>query len=107
LHFLIPFFWAFLSFLSAMKLSINLVSTVVLFSGLASAANSRRTPTPRRASSLLISDYFFYVVLDTTYRYSFIHSDPDAFPDLPTVQAATAAADAAGLNLDDIQGDVL
>ncbi|KAJ7885150.1 fungal peroxidase [Mycena olivaceomarginata] len=70
-----------------MKLSINLISTVVLFSGLASAANSRRTPTPRRASSLLIN--------------------PDAFPDLPTVQAATAAADAAGLNLDDIQGDVL
>jgi hypothetical protein len=106
LHFPIPFFWAFLSFLSAMKLSINLVSTNILFSGLTSAANSRRAPTPRRASSLLLSDYFFYV-LDTTYPYSFIHSDPDAFPDLPTAQAATAAADAAGLNLDDIQGDVL
>jgi hypothetical protein len=35
------------------------------------------------------------------------HSDPDAQPDLPTVQAATAAASSAGLNLDDIQGDIL
>jgi hypothetical protein len=35
------------------------------------------------------------------------NSDPDAQPDLPTAQAATAAASAASLNLDDIQGDVL
>lgn len=34
-------------------------------------------------------------------------SDPDAQPDLPTAHAATAAANAASLNLDDIQGDVL
>ncbi|KAJ7738214.1 fungal peroxidase [Mycena olivaceomarginata] len=81
-----------------MKLSIVTVPTLVLFAGLGSALDSRRdsAPTlthrrgavkPRRISSLLIN--------------------PDAQPDLPTVQAATAAASSAGLNLDDIQGDIL
>ncbi|KAJ7192911.1 fungal peroxidase [Mycena pura] len=35
------------------------------------------------------------------------HRHPDAQPDLPTAEEATAAARAAGLNLSDIQGDVL
>ncbi|KAF7348508.1 DyP-type peroxidase [Mycena venus] len=80
-----------------MKLSINFVSMIILFSGLVSALERhdsssafkhRRGPLkPRRTSSLLIN--------------------PDAQPDLPTAEAATAAAAAAGLNLDDIQGDVL
>ncbi|KAJ7743528.1 hypothetical protein B0H14DRAFT_2542129 [Mycena olivaceomarginata] len=80
-----------------MKLSLVTVPTF-LFAGLGSALDSRRdsAPTlthsrgavkPRRISSLLIN--------------------PDAQPDLPTVQAATAAASSAGLNLDDIQGDIL
>ncbi|KAJ7201686.1 fungal peroxidase [Mycena pura] len=33
--------------------------------------------------------------------------NPDAHPDLPTAKAAAAAASAANLNIDDIQGDVL
>ncbi|KAJ6572014.1 DyP-type peroxidase [Mycena capillaripes] len=81
-----------------MKFSTNFVPAVVLFAGLASALDSRHGSAPalkhrrgavkpRRVSSLLIN--------------------PDAIPDLPTAQAATTAADAAGLNLDDIQGDVL
>ncbi|KAJ7832287.1 fungal peroxidase [Mycena leptocephala] len=82
-----------------MKLTLNnFVPTVVLFAGLVSALGSRhdssstlkhrREPLkPRRVSSLLIN--------------------PDAQPDLPTAQAATVAASAASLNLDDIQGDVL
>ncbi|KAF7369765.1 DyP-type peroxidase [Mycena venus] len=75
----------------------NVLPTVVLFSGIASAFSGhdsasalqhKRTPLkPRRVQSLLIN--------------------PDAQPDLPTVQAATAAATAVGLNLDDIQGDLL
>ncbi|KAJ6501273.1 fungal peroxidase [Mycena vulgaris] len=75
-----------------MKLINNVIPAIVLFAGLASAlappVKHRRGPVePRRTQSLLIN--------------------PDAQPDLPTVQAATAAASAASLNLDDIQGDVL
>ncbi|KAJ7138453.1 fungal peroxidase [Mycena crocata] len=78
-----------------MKLFNNVIPAVVLFASLASAlvpprdfTSARRGPVaPRRKSSLLIN--------------------PDAQPDLPTAQAATAAASAANLNLDDIQGDVL
>ncbi|KAJ7098345.1 fungal peroxidase [Mycena epipterygia] len=81
-----------------MKLINNVIPAVALFAGLASALVPRYdfTPAvkqrqgaikPRRTASLLIN--------------------PDAQPDLPTVQAATAAASAANLNLDDIQGDVL
>ncbi|KAJ6572004.1 dye-decolorizing peroxidase precursor [Mycena capillaripes] len=33
--------------------------------------------------------------------------NPDAQPDLPTIKAANAAASAVGLNLNDIQGDIL
>ncbi|KAJ7487892.1 fungal peroxidase [Mycena latifolia] len=48
----------------------------------------RRGPVqPRRTKSLLIN--------------------PDAQPDLPSVQEATAAASVANLNLDDVQGDIL
>ncbi|KAJ6554408.1 fungal peroxidase [Mycena capillaripes] len=73
----------------------NVVPTVVLFASLASALASppaslkhKRAPVqPRRVNSLLIN--------------------PDAQPDLPTLKAATAAASTAGLNLDDIQGDIL
>ncbi|KAJ7484484.1 fungal peroxidase [Mycena latifolia] len=83
-----------------MKLVNNVIPAVVLFAGLASALTThydsrstsalkhRRGPVqPRRTKSLLIN--------------------PDAQPDLPTVQAATAAASAASLNLDDVQGDIL
>ncbi|KAJ6563614.1 fungal peroxidase [Mycena vulgaris] len=75
-----------------MKLVNNFIPAIVLFAGLASAlappVKHRRGPVePRRTQSILIN--------------------PDAQPDLPTVQAATAAASAADLNLDDIQGDVL
>ncbi|KAF7348870.1 DyP-type peroxidase [Mycena venus] len=81
-----------------MKLAINNVaSTFFILAGIASALSiqdsssalkHKRGPLkPRRVQSLLIN--------------------PDAQPDLPTVQAATAAASAASLNLDDIQGDVL
>ncbi|KAJ7826287.1 fungal peroxidase [Mycena olivaceomarginata] len=54
---------------------------------LKSFASLRGAAKPRRVSSMLIN--------------------PDAQPDLPTVQAATAAASSAGMNLDDIQGDIL
>ncbi|KAJ7669280.1 fungal peroxidase [Mycena polygramma] len=80
-----------------MRFSLNFVSTLVLLNGLTSALGSRHDSAaaphrrgsvkPRRVSSLLIN--------------------PDAQPDLPTAEAATAAASAASLNLDDIQGDVL
>ncbi|KAJ6571984.1 dye-decolorizing peroxidase precursor [Mycena capillaripes] len=79
-----------------MKLSINIIPTLLFFTGPAFALGSGHDSTlkhrrgsvqPRRTSSLLIN--------------------PDAQPDLPTVHAATAAASAASLNLDDIQGDVL
>ncbi|KAJ6554263.1 hypothetical protein B0H19DRAFT_1152998, partial [Mycena capillaripes] len=73
----------------------NVVPTAVLFASLASALappsasiQHKRAPVqPRRVNSLLIN--------------------PDAQPDLPTLKAATAAASAAGLDLDDIQGDIL
>ncbi|KAJ7201685.1 fungal peroxidase [Mycena pura] len=82
-----------------MKLSNrSVICTAALFAGLASALTPRhnsasslkhrRAPVQsRRVQSLLIN--------------------VDAQPDLPTVEAATAAASAASLNLDDIQGDVL
>jgi hypothetical protein len=100
-----------------MKLTLNnFVPTVVLFAGLVSALGSRhdssstlkhrREPLkPRRVSSLLISNCFF--IWDPTIADADCDSDPDAQPDLPTAQAATVAASAASLNLDDIQGDVL
>ncbi|KAJ7902621.1 hypothetical protein B0H14DRAFT_3422114 [Mycena olivaceomarginata] len=76
------------------RLSSKLVAAIVLFSGLGSGAldslpafQQRGSQKPKRTSSLLIN--------------------PDAQPDLPTAKAATAAASAAGLNLDDIQGDIL
>ncbi|KAJ7868564.1 fungal peroxidase [Mycena olivaceomarginata] len=81
-----------------MKLTIhNVLPAVVLFTGLvsafsghdsASALQHKRGPVkPRRVQSLLIN--------------------PDAQPDLPTAKAANKAAAATGLNLDDIQGDIL
>ncbi|KAJ7931178.1 fungal peroxidase [Mycena leptocephala] len=87
-----------------MKFSVSL-STVVLFASLVSALGSRHSPSassskhrrgplkPRRVTSLLINTN--------------VLPDPDAQPDLPTVEEATAAATTAGLNLDDIQADVL
>ncbi|KAJ7154707.1 fungal peroxidase [Mycena filopes] len=69
-------------------------NTVTLFSlslyaGIAFTArlNVARSLEPRRKTSMLIN--------------------PPAQPDLPTIKAATAAAKAASLNLDDIQGDIL
>ncbi|KAF8217810.1 DyP-type peroxidase [Mycena galopus ATCC 62051] len=81
-----------------MKLCANFISTVVFFASVSSTLGSpydsastsssgRDAVEPRRASSILIN--------------------PAAQPDLPTVQAATAAASTVGLNLSDIQGDVL
>ncbi|KAJ6603570.1 fungal peroxidase [Mycena vulgaris] len=83
-----------------MKFSIRgVIPTVVLAAGFVSALVSSRqestsalkhrrgTLQPRRTKSLLIN--------------------PDAQPDLPSLEAATTAASAAYLNLDDIQGDVL
>ncbi|KAF7365594.1 DyP-type peroxidase [Mycena venus] len=49
--------------------------------------NDARSLQPRRQTSMLI--------------------DPAAQPDLPTINAATAAANAVNLNLKDIQGDIL
>ncbi|KAJ7799733.1 fungal peroxidase [Mycena olivaceomarginata] len=76
------------------RLSSKLVAAIFLFSGVVSGAldtlpafQQRGSQQPKRTSSLLIN--------------------PDAQPDLPTAKAATAAASAAGLNLDDIQGDIL
>ncbi|KAJ7033172.1 fungal peroxidase [Mycena alexandri] len=67
------------------------ISAVVLFASLSSTLatpkHKRGAVKPRRTRSLLIN--------------------PDAFPDLPTAQEASAVAADAGLNLDDIQGDVL
>jgi hypothetical protein len=92
------------------RLSSKLVAAIVLFSGLVSGAldslpafQQRGSQKPKRTSSLLISQYL--LALDTT-AHTDINSDPDAQPDLPTAKAATAAASAAGLNLDDIQGDI-
>ncbi|KAJ7512546.1 fungal peroxidase [Mycena galericulata] len=80
----------------------NTLPSLVLLAGVASALTTRHesrrdfasgvthrrgSVQPRRATSLLIS--------------------PDAQPLLPTVEEATAAAAAAGLNLDNIQGDIL
>ncbi|KAJ7917245.1 fungal peroxidase [Mycena leptocephala] len=79
-----------------MKFSIsNVVPAVILFTGIASAlsvhdstsALKRETAKPRRVHSLLIN--------------------PSGQPAVPSLKAATAAANAAGLNLDDIQGDIL
>ncbi|KAJ7723390.1 fungal peroxidase [Mycena metata] len=64
------------------------ISVVVIFASLSSTlATSRPKRGARRTQSLLIN--------------------PAAFPNLPTAQEASAAAAGAGLNLDDIQGDVL
>ncbi|KAJ7154720.1 fungal peroxidase [Mycena filopes] len=72
------------------------LSTVVLFASLSSALghestsafkHGKRAVAPRRTQSLLIN--------------------PDAMPDLPSAKAASTAAAAAGINLDDVQGDVL
>ncbi|KAF7359690.1 DyP-type peroxidase [Mycena venus] len=73
----------------------NVVPAVVLFTGIASAlsvhdstsALKRETAKPRRVHSLLIN--------------------PAGQPAVPSLKAATTAANAAGLNLDDIQGDIL
>ncbi|KAJ7034781.1 dye-decolorizing peroxidase precursor [Mycena alexandri] len=81
-----------------MRFTLAFVSAVAFFTGLSSALSHGSTSTsrghtqrgavqPRRTQSLLIN--------------------PDAQPDLPSAQAASAAASAAGLNLNDIQGDVL
>ncbi|KAJ7725949.1 fungal peroxidase [Mycena metata] len=73
-----------------MRFTLTLIPAVAFFTGLSSAlghdtTTSKRGAVPRRTQSLLIN--------------------PDAQPDLPSAQAASAAASAAGLNLDDIQGD--
>ncbi|KAJ6499790.1 fungal peroxidase [Mycena vulgaris] len=79
-----------------MKLQLNnVVLAALLSAGLASALAPRhdaikhtRGPLqPRRTKSLLIS--------------------PAAQPELPTLKGATAAASAVGMNLTDIQGDIL
>ncbi|KAJ6501275.1 fungal peroxidase [Mycena vulgaris] len=72
-----------------MKLNlIHPLTSLSLVAGLISAASIHDARLePRRKTSLLI--------------------DPPAFPDLPTIKAAKAAANAADLNLDDIQGDIL
>ncbi|KAJ7636939.1 fungal peroxidase [Roridomyces roridus] len=75
-----------------MKLTANTIPAFLLLAGFASALTVRQDSTshllqPRRTKSLLIS--------------------PAAQPALPTIQEATAAAAAAGLNLDNIQGDIL
>ncbi|KAJ7126012.1 fungal peroxidase [Mycena epipterygia] len=68
------------------------LTSLGLLAGLVSAASvndvlSRERVKPRAATSILIS--------------------PAAQGKLPTIQAATASAAAVGLNLDDIQGDIL
>ncbi|KAJ7698711.1 hypothetical protein B0H17DRAFT_1050506 [Mycena rosella] len=73
-----------------MKLSIiPPVASLGLLASLISgvSANNVRSLQPRRESSMLI--------------------DPSALPDLPTVGAAQAAASVVGLNLSNIQGDIL
>ncbi|KAF7348498.1 DyP-type peroxidase [Mycena venus] len=71
---------------------LNLFPTLLsleICAGIVSAAylNDARSLQPRRKTSMLI--------------------DPAAQPDLPTITAATAAANAFDLNLSDIQGDIL
>ncbi|KAJ7089302.1 fungal peroxidase [Mycena belliarum] len=85
-----------------MRLFNCVLTTVVLFSGLVSAASPRygsaslrnKSPSvrrglvqPRRTKSMLIN--------------------PAAMPDLPTAKQASAASSDASLNLTDVQGDVL
>ncbi|KAJ7512499.1 fungal peroxidase [Mycena galericulata] len=73
-----------------MKLTLTPTFTYLsLFAGFVSAAqvNDARSLEPRRATSILIN--------------------PPAQPDLPTVGAAEVAASTVGLNLTDIQGDIL
>ncbi|KAJ7113170.1 fungal peroxidase [Mycena epipterygia] len=71
-----------------MKLNtIHTFTSLVLVAGLVSAAGSNDVLKPRRTSSILIN--------------------PAAIPALPSFKAATAAASSVGLNLDNIQGDVL
>ncbi|KAJ7128313.1 fungal peroxidase [Mycena epipterygia] len=71
-----------------MKLNtIHSLTSLTLVAGLVSATGSNDVLKPRRTSSILIN--------------------PAAIPALPSVNAATAAASSVGLNLDNIQGDVL
>lgn len=86
---------------------------MILFTGIASAlsvhdstsALKRETAKPRRVHSLLISECFLYCT--PPQRILIFSSDPSGQPAVPSLKAATAAANAAGLNLDDIQGDIL
>ncbi|KAJ6501276.1 fungal peroxidase [Mycena vulgaris] len=73
-------------------MKLNVIPTLTylaLFTGIVSAVsvNDHRSLQPRRKKSMLIN--------------------PPAFPDLPTIHSANAAAKAAGLNLKNIQGDIL
>ncbi|KAJ7113133.1 fungal peroxidase [Mycena epipterygia] len=66
---------------------IHAFTSLFLAAGLVSATGSNDVLKPRRTSSILI--------------------DPAAIPALPNITAATAAASSVGLNLDNIQGDIL
>ncbi|KAJ7752427.1 fungal peroxidase [Mycena maculata] len=74
-----------------MKLTLSFIPALTylgLYTGIVSAQDSNvRSLSPRRQSSILIN--------------------PAAQPELPTVNAAQSAASAVGLNLTDIQGDIL